>query len=115
MKDSKVLKVKGSKIDGEKTGKGGRASNAGCLHNNRTSHIKGLPSTNLRDCSNVSIDYPRNPGMAIPPLTHNLSAVAPGISAGMGTIPGVQSYRYEWEMRQKNACQLVHMVLLSQF
>ncbi|XP_050006262.1 cyclin-dependent kinase-like 2 [Alexandromys fortis] len=95
MKDSKVLKIKGSKIDGEKTEKGGRTSNAGCIHDNGTSHIKGLPSTSLRDCSNVSIDHPRNPGMAIPPLTHNLSAVAPGINAGMGTIPGVQSYRVD--------------------
>lgn len=33
--------------------------------------------------------------MAIPPLTHNLSAVAPGINAGMGTIPGVSSYRVD--------------------
>ncbi|KAK7830914.1 hypothetical protein U0070_018458 [Myodes glareolus] len=95
MKDSKVLKIKGSKIDGEKTEKGGRTSNAGCIHDNGTSHIKGLPSTSLRDCSNVSIDHQRNPGMAIPPLTHNLSAVAPGINAGMGTIPGVQSYRVD--------------------
>ncbi|XP_005068207.1 cyclin-dependent kinase-like 2 isoform X1 [Mesocricetus auratus] len=95
IKDSKVLKIKGSKIDGEKSEKGSRASNAGCLHDNGTSHIKGLPSTSLRDCSNVNVDHPRNPGMAIPPLTHNLSAVAPGINAGMGTIPGVQSYRVD--------------------
>lgn len=93
-KDSKVLKVKGSKIDVEKTEKGTRASNGSCLHDNGTSH-KGLSSTSLRDCSNVTIDHPRNPGTAIPPLTHNLSAVAPGINAAMGTIPGVQNYRVD--------------------
>ncbi|XP_028608446.1 cyclin-dependent kinase-like 2 [Grammomys surdaster] len=94
IKDSKVFKVKGSKIDVEKTEKGSRASNANCLHDNGTNH-KGLPSTSLRDCSNVNIDHSRNPGTAIPPLTHNLSAVAPGINAGMGTIPVVQNYRVE--------------------
>ena len=94
IKDSKVFKVKGSKIDVEKMEKGSRASNANCLHDNGTNH-KGLASTSLRDCSNVNIDHSRNPGTAIPPLTHNLSAVAPGINAGMGTIPGVQNYRVD--------------------
>lgn len=94
-KDSRVLKIKGSKIDGEKVEKISRASNVSCLHDNGTSHIKTVPSTSLRDCSNGSVDHTRNPGMAIPPLTHNLSAAAPGINSGMGTIPGVQSYRYE--------------------
>ncbi|XP_052054538.1 cyclin-dependent kinase-like 2 isoform X3 [Apodemus sylvaticus] len=94
IKDSKVFKIKGSKIDVEKTEKGSRASNANCLHDNGTNH-KGLPSTSLRDCSNVNIDHSRNPGTAIPPLTHNLSAVTPGMNAGMGTIPGVQNYRVD--------------------
>ncbi|XP_062054649.1 cyclin-dependent kinase-like 2 isoform X1 [Lepus europaeus] len=94
-KDSKVFKIKGSKIDGEKVDKGNRASNASCLNDSGTSHIKAVPPTSLRDCSNVSVDHTRNPGMAIPPLTHNLSAVAPGINSGMGTIPGVQSYRVD--------------------
>lgn len=92
IKDSKVFKIKGSKIDVEKTEKGSRASNANCLHDNGTNH-KGLPSTSLRDCSNVNLDHSRNPGTGIPPLTHNVSAAAPGISPGMGTIPGVQNYR----------------------
>ncbi|EPQ01673.1 Cyclin-dependent kinase-like 2 [Myotis brandtii] len=95
IKDSRVLKIKGSKIDGEKVEKTSRASNVSCLHDNGTSHIKTVPSTSLRDCSNGSVDHTRNPGMAIPPLTHNLSAVAPGINSGMGTIPGVQSYRVD--------------------
>lgn len=95
MKDSKVLKIKGSKIDGDKVEKGSRTSNPSCLHDNVTSHIKALPSTSLRDCSNVTVDHSRTPGTAIPPLTHNLSTVAPGINAGMGTIPGVQSYRVD--------------------
>lgn len=93
-KDSKVLKVKGPKIDVEKTEKGSRASNGNCLHDNGTSH-KGLPSTSLRDCSNVNIDHSRNPGTAIPPLTHSVSGVAPGVNASMGTIPGVQNYRVD--------------------
>ncbi|KAB1282460.1 Cyclin-dependent kinase-like 2 [Camelus dromedarius] len=95
IKDSKVFKIKGSKMDGEKVEKVSRVSNASCLHNNMTSHIKTVPSTSLRDCSNGSVDHMRNPGTAIPPLTHNLSAVAPAVSSGMGTIPGVQSYRMD--------------------
>ncbi|XP_039701403.1 cyclin-dependent kinase-like 2 isoform X3 [Pteropus medius] len=95
IKDSKVFKIKGSKIDGEKIEKISRTSNASCLHDNGTSHIKTVPSSSLRDCSNGSMDHTRNPGMAIPPLTHNLSAVASNISSGMGTIPGVQSYRVD--------------------
>ncbi|NP_001075468.1 cyclin-dependent kinase-like 2 [Oryctolagus cuniculus] len=91
-KDSKVFKIKGSKIDGEKVDKGNRAAVSMTVG---PSHIKAVPSTSLRDCSNVSVDHTRNPGMAIPPLTHNLSAVAPGINSGMGTIPGVQSYRVD--------------------
>uniref|UniRef100_A0A2K6E496 Cyclin-dependent kinase-like 2 n=1 Tax=Macaca nemestrina TaxID=9545 RepID=A0A2K6E496_MACNE len=85
IKDCKLFKIKGSKIDGEKAEKGNRASNASCLHDSRTSHIKIVPSTSLKDCSNVSVDHTRNPGVAIPPLMHNLSAVAPGINSGMGT------------------------------
>nr|XP_019576196.1 PREDICTED: cyclin-dependent kinase-like 2 isoform X1 [Rhinolophus sinicus]XP_019576203.1 PREDICTED: cyclin-dependent kinase-like 2 isoform X1 [Rhinolophus sinicus]XP_019576211.1 PREDICTED: cyclin-dependent kinase-like 2 isoform X1 [Rhinolophus sinicus] len=95
LKDSKVFKIKGSKIDGEKVEKISRASNASCLRDNGTSHIKAVPSTSLRDCSNGSVEHTRNPGMAIPPLTHNLSAAAPSINSGMGTIPGVQSYRMD--------------------
>uniref|UniRef100_A0A8C6QBS8 Cyclin-dependent kinase-like 2 n=1 Tax=Nannospalax galili TaxID=1026970 RepID=A0A8C6QBS8_NANGA len=94
IKDSKVFKIKGSKMDGEKAEKG-RTSNASCLHDNRASHMKGFPYTNLRDGSNISVDHSRNPGMAIPPLTHNLSAVAPGVNAGMGTMPGVPCYRVD--------------------
>ncbi|XP_008565527.1 PREDICTED: cyclin-dependent kinase-like 2 isoform X1 [Galeopterus variegatus] len=95
IKDSKVFKIKGSKFDGQKVEKGSRASNTSCLHDNGTSHIKTVPSTSLKDCSNVNGDHTRNPGMAIPPLTYNLSAVAAGINSGMGTIPGVQSYRVD--------------------
>ncbi|XP_007947245.1 cyclin-dependent kinase-like 2 [Orycteropus afer afer] len=95
IKDSKVFKIRGSKIDGEKIEKGIRASNVTCLRDNGTSHIKIVPSTSLRDCTNGSMDHTRNPGMAIPPLTHNLSAVASDINSGMGTIPGIQSYRVD--------------------
>ncbi|XP_017370229.1 cyclin-dependent kinase-like 2 isoform X1 [Cebus imitator] len=96
IKDCKLFQIKGSKIDGEKAEKGNRASKASCLHDNRTSHVKIVPSTSLKDCSNVSVDHTRNPGVAIPPLTHNLSAVAPGINSAMGTatIP-IQSYRVD--------------------
>lgn len=95
VKDSRVFKIKGSKIDGEKVEKISRAANASCLHDNGTSHIKTVPSTSLRDGSNGSVEHTRNPGPAIPPLAHNLSAVTPGMNSGMGTMPGVQSYRYE--------------------
>lgn len=80
---------------GEKVEKVSQASNASCLNDNGMSHIKTVPSTSLRDCSNGSVGHTRNPGMAIPPLTYTLSAVAPTINSGMGTISGVQSYRYE--------------------
>ncbi|XP_037685915.1 cyclin-dependent kinase-like 2 isoform X4 [Choloepus didactylus] len=95
IKESKVFKIKGSKIDGEKTEKGGRASNASCLHDNGTSHIKMVPSTSLGNCSNGSMEHTKNPGKAVPPLMQNLSAVAPNINSGIGTIPGVQSCRLD--------------------
>ncbi|XP_045140290.1 cyclin-dependent kinase-like 2 [Echinops telfairi] len=95
IKDSKVFKIKGSKIDGEKVEKGIRGSNVSCLHESGTSHIKVVPSTSLGDCSSGSVDHPRNPGTAIPPLTHNLSTMASDINSGMGTVPGVQNYRVD--------------------
>ncbi|XP_055444788.1 cyclin-dependent kinase-like 2 isoform X4 [Bubalus kerabau] len=94
-KDSKVFKIKGSKTDGEKVEKASRASNASCLNDNGMSPVKIVPSTSLRDCTNGSVDQTRNPGMTIPPLTHNLSATAPTITSGMGTISGIQSYRVD--------------------
>lgn len=93
VKDSKVFKIKGPKVDAEKAEKVSRVSNASCLHDSGTSHIKIVPSTSLRDCSDGTVDHARNLGMAIPPLTQNPSAVTPGIHSGLGTIPGVQSYR----------------------
>ncbi|XP_032489296.1 cyclin-dependent kinase-like 2 isoform X2 [Phocoena sinus] len=95
IKDSKAVKIKGSKMAGEKVEKVSQASNASCLNDNGMSHIKTVPSTSLRDCSNGSVGHTRNPGMAIPPLTYTLSAVAPTINSGMGTISGVQSYRVD--------------------
>ncbi|XP_072601561.1 cyclin-dependent kinase-like 2 isoform X3 [Vulpes vulpes] len=95
IKDSKVFKIKGSKMDGEKVEKVSRASNASSLPDSGMNNIKTVPSTSLRDCSNGSMDHTRNPGVAIPPLAHNLSAVAPSINSGIVTIPGVQSYRVD--------------------
>lgn len=82
-------------MDGEKVEKVSRTSNVSCLPDNGTSHVRTVPSTSLRDCSNGGGDHTRNPAVAIPPIAHNPSAVAPGINSGMVTIPGVQSYRYE--------------------
>uniref|UniRef100_A0A2K6GMY5 Cyclin-dependent kinase-like 2 n=1 Tax=Propithecus coquereli TaxID=379532 RepID=A0A2K6GMY5_PROCO len=93
--DYKVFKTKGPKIDGQKVEKGSRISNASCLHDNGASYVKTVPSTSLRDGSNVTTDHTRNPGMAIPLLTHNLSVVVPRINSGVATIPAVQSYRVD--------------------
>lgn len=123
IKDSKVFKIKGSKIDGEKVS---RASNASCLHDNGQSHNRTVPSTSLRDCNDSGVDRTRNPGVAIPPLTHNLSAVPPSVTSGMGTVPGVQSYRYRIReirtncclrihLHNASVCQFSHIVLLSGF
>lgn len=95
IKASKVFKIKGSKSDVEKTEKVSRVSNASYLHDNGTSHTKTVPSTSLRDGSNNSVEQTRNPGMVIPPLTNNFSAMAPVINSGLGTIPGVHSYRVD--------------------
>uniref|UniRef100_A0A8C3YMW4 Cyclin-dependent kinase-like 2 n=1 Tax=Catagonus wagneri TaxID=51154 RepID=A0A8C3YMW4_9CETA len=95
VKDCKVIKIKGPKTDGEKVEKISRALNVSCLHDNGMSHIKTVPSTSLRDYSNGSVDHTRNAAMAIPPLAHGFSAVAPAVNSGMGTIPGVQSYRVD--------------------
>lgn len=93
IKDSKVFKIKRSKIDGEKVEQVSGASNASCLHDNGMSHIKTVPSTSLRDCSNGSMGHTKNPGMAIPPLMHNLATGAPNVHSGMSTLSGVQSNR----------------------
>ncbi|XP_006898520.1 PREDICTED: cyclin-dependent kinase-like 2 isoform X2 [Elephantulus edwardii] len=95
VKDPKACRTKASKTDGEKIEKGMRTSNVSSLHDNGTSHAKTVPSTSLRDYSNGNVDHTRNPGMAIPPLAHNLSAVASEMNSGMGTVPGVQSYRVD--------------------
>ncbi|XP_006871664.1 PREDICTED: cyclin-dependent kinase-like 2 [Chrysochloris asiatica] len=95
IKGPKAFTIKGSKIDGEKVEKGIRASHVNCLHDSGTSHIKTVPSTSLKDCNNGSVDHTRNPGLAIPPLTYNLSTVASDVNSGVGTIPGCQSYRVD--------------------
>ncbi|KAF3825101.1 hypothetical protein GH733_005735 [Mirounga leonina] len=95
IKDSKVFKIKGSKMDGEKVEKVSRASNTSCLPDNGMSHLRTVPPTNLRDCSDGSVDHSRSPGVAIPRLAHSLAGVAPGINSGMVTIPGVPSYRVD--------------------
>ncbi|XP_029783628.1 cyclin-dependent kinase-like 2 [Suricata suricatta] len=102
IKDSKVFKIKGSKMDGEKVEKVSRVSNASCLPDKGMSYTKTVPSTSLRDCGDGSVDHTRNPGVAIPPLAPNLSAVAAGVNSGMGTIPEVQSYRVD--ERTKKYC-----------
>ncbi|KAI5936611.1 Cyclin-dependent kinase-like 2 [Manis javanica] len=59
------------------------------------SHIKTVPSTSLRDCSNGSMDHTKNPGMAIPPLMHSVARGAPSVNSGMSTLSGVQSNRVD--------------------
>ncbi|KAM4854823.1 cyclin-dependent kinase-like 2 isoform 2-T3 [Thomomys bottae] len=95
IKDSKLFKLKASKMDGEKVERVTRASNTSCLHDNGINHTKAVPSTSLKDSGIANLDYTRSPGMAIPPLTHNLAAVAPAVNSAMGTIPGVQNYRVD--------------------
>ncbi|XP_069869324.1 cyclin-dependent kinase-like 2 isoform X1 [Dipodomys merriami] len=90
--DSKPFKLKASKLDGEKVN---RASNANCLYDNGTSHTKAVPSTSLRDSSIANLDHAKSPGMAIPPLTHSLATMAPGVNSVVGTIPGGQNYRMD--------------------
>ncbi|XP_030891450.1 cyclin-dependent kinase-like 2 [Leptonychotes weddellii] len=106
IKDSKVFKIKGSKMDGEKVEKVSRASNTSCLPDNGMSHLRTVPPTNLRDCSDGSVDHSRSPGVAIPRLAHSLAGVAPGINSGMVTIPGVPSYRVD-EKTKKNCIPFV--------
>ncbi|XP_004406396.1 PREDICTED: cyclin-dependent kinase-like 2 isoform X1 [Odobenus rosmarus divergens] len=95
IKDSKVFKIKGTKMDGEKVEKVSRASNTSCLPDNGMSHLRTVPPTSLRDCRDGSVDHTRSPGVAIPPLVHNLAGVASSINSGMVTIPAVQSYRVD--------------------
>lgn len=100
-------------MDGEKVEKISRALNASCLHDNGASHIKTVPSTSLRDYSNGSVDHTRNPVMAIPPLVHGFSAVAPAVNSGMGTIPGVQSYRYELGKSGQRYCLRTYLPMAN--
>lgn len=95
VKDSKVFKIRGPNVEGEKAEKFSRTLNAGCLQDNWTSHMKTAPLTNLKSSSSGQVYNTRNGGMAIPPLTtHNLSTVVPTFNSGIGTVPGVQTYRY---------------------
>ncbi|XP_023568802.1 cyclin-dependent kinase-like 2 [Octodon degus] len=92
-KDSKVFKMKGPKVDGEKTEKGSRASNASCLRNSGTSLVQTVPSGRLGERSSQAT---RVPSVAIPPLAHTPSAAAAGGN------PGAQSYRVD--ERTKKYC-----------
>ncbi|XP_049645830.1 cyclin-dependent kinase-like 2 [Suncus etruscus] len=94
VKDFKVFKIRGPNVEGEKAEKVNRTLNAGCLQDNWTSHMKTATLTNLKPSSSGQVYNTRNGGMAIPSLTtHNLSTVVPTFNSGIGTVPGVQTYR----------------------
>ncbi|XP_012579714.1 PREDICTED: cyclin-dependent kinase-like 2 [Condylura cristata] len=95
IKDPKAFKIKVSKGDGEKTEKVNKASKASCSHDSGTSCTRTVPSASPRVAGSGSVDHTKSPGMAIPPLSHSFSAVAPAVNSGLGTIPGVQSYRVD--------------------
>uniref|UniRef100_A0A452IA35 Cyclin-dependent kinase-like 2 n=1 Tax=Gopherus agassizii TaxID=38772 RepID=A0A452IA35_9SAUR len=92
-KDPKLFKVKLSKAEVEKAD---RSSNMSCLYDSGTSQFKTVPPTSMKDSSS-SLDYIKNPGMVIPPITPNLATITPNISvnSGMGTMPGTHNYRVD--------------------
>ncbi|XP_019389846.1 PREDICTED: cyclin-dependent kinase-like 2 [Crocodylus porosus] len=92
-RDSKLFKVKLSKVDMEKPD---RSSNVSCLYDSGTSQFKSVPPMSMKDSSS-SLDYTKNPSMVIPPILQNLSTITPsiGVNSGMGSISGSHSYRAE--------------------
>ncbi|XP_071600144.1 cyclin-dependent kinase-like 2 [Heliangelus exortis] len=86
-RDTKLLKAKRSKADGEKAD---RSSNLSSLYDTAINPFKMSPQTSLKDSSS-SLDYSKNAGIVIPPINQSFSPT----TAGMGPVPGNLSYRVD--------------------
>ncbi|KAM6401176.1 cyclin-dependent kinase-like 2 isoform 1-T1 [Pluvialis apricaria] len=86
-RDAKLLKAKRSKADAEKAD---RSSNLSSLYDSAINPFKISPHTSLKDSSS-SLDYAKNAGIVIPPISQNLSPT----TVGMGPVPGNLNYRVD--------------------
>ncbi|KAM9381617.1 cyclin-dependent kinase-like 2 [Phaethornis superciliosus] len=86
-RDTKLLKAKHSKADGEKAD---RSSNLSSLYDTAINPFKMSPQTSLKDSSS-SLDYSKNAGIVIPPINQSFSPTM----VGMGPVPGNLSYRVD--------------------
>ncbi|XP_077773697.1 cyclin-dependent kinase-like 2 isoform X2 [Podarcis muralis] len=93
LKDSKLFRMKLSKVDAEKSD---RSSNASFLYESGAGQVKAIPSTTLKDSSS-SLDYVKNPGTVIPPITQNYSTISSSIGGnpGLGSKLGMHNYRID--------------------
>ncbi|NXF38791.1 CDKL2 protein, partial [Nyctibius bracteatus] len=82
-RDAKLLKAKRSKADAEKAG---RSSNLSSLYNSAINPFRISSPTSLRDTSS-RLSY----GIVIPPINHNFSPTA----IGMSPVPGNLNYRVD--------------------
>ncbi|XP_069486673.1 cyclin-dependent kinase-like 2 isoform X2 [Ambystoma mexicanum] len=90
IKEAKPFKMKLLKSDSEKTGTHERSSHFNSLFDGGGGSTKTMPQGPLKESSS-SLDYPKNPAMQIPPIAHNLSAIA----SSMSVTSGIHSYRPE--------------------
>ncbi|NXT05812.1 CDKL2 protein, partial [Prunella fulvescens] len=90
-KDAKLIKTKPSKADAEKAD---RSSKMGFVYNSAIHRYKFSPQTSLKDSSS-SLDYAKNPGTFIPPISQNFSH-----ACGMGSGPGSLNYRLDGKSKK---------------
>ncbi|NWT75445.1 CDKL2 protein, partial [Prunella himalayana] len=90
-KDAKLLKTKPTKADAEKAD---RSSKMGFVYNSAIHRFKFSPQTSLKDSSS-SLDYAKNPGTFIPPISQNYSH-----ACGMGSGPGSLNYRLDGKSKK---------------
>lgn len=88
-KDSKLFRMKLSKVDVDKAD---RSSKMSFLYEAGAGQTKALPLAGSKD-SESSLDYVKNPGMVIPPIVQIHSPSITGASE-MGTALGASNYRY---------------------
>ncbi|XP_078533591.1 cyclin-dependent kinase-like 2 [Lissotriton helveticus] len=90
LKEAKPFKIKLLKNESERTGTSDRSSNLNSFFDTGASPTKAVPQATLKESSS-SLDYPKNPAMQIPPIAHNLSAIA----SSMNATSGIHSFRPE--------------------
>ncbi|NXK86019.1 CDKL2 protein, partial [Formicarius rufipectus] len=85
-RDAKLLQMRCSRADAEKTD---RSSNLSFLYDSALNPFKISPQTSLKESSS-SLDYTKNTGTVIPPINQSFSP-----TFGMGPVPGSLNCRLD--------------------